>query len=262
MKCHEAKRRLDLFMDGELSVPDNMTILEHLNICKSCDAAFAGERALRDSLKARSKADKLPEEVAQRIFANLGPGPISTQRRHSRRSFWGRVAAAAAFLAVAGAALFTSSGELPSAFAAEATTRHEATREGFHPRRGGLEECLCALCHPQGADQAADAFFRRHVSHDVCLHDLRPMGYELVGVSVWEHRGQLVCWTVHRNAQGRTISHGLARTPVALGGRPVRVSEGRRPALLIPYKNTGSSCVFIFDEASAADRFAAMVMGK
>ena len=43
MKCHEAKRHLDLFMDGELSVQENMKILEHLNLCRGCSEIYVGE---------------------------------------------------------------------------------------------------------------------------------------------------------------------------------------------------------------------------
>ena len=43
MKCHESKRHLDLFMDGELSVPENLKVLEHLNLCRPCASVYEGE---------------------------------------------------------------------------------------------------------------------------------------------------------------------------------------------------------------------------
>ena len=43
MMCHEAKRQLDLFMDGELSVADNMKVLEHLNLCRPCAGVYEGD---------------------------------------------------------------------------------------------------------------------------------------------------------------------------------------------------------------------------
>src|SRR5204862_2684300 len=92
MKCHEAKRHLDLFMDGELSVPENLKVLEHLNLCRACGAVYEGEKALRAALRARLGAERAPEGLVERLAqAKESAAPLSVLPR--RR--WLSIAAAA-----------------------------------------------------------------------------------------------------------------------------------------------------------------------
>ena len=67
MKCHESKRHLDLFMDGELSVPENLKVLEHLNLCRPCASVYEGEKALRGVLRSSAGSDRAPAGLAARL---------------------------------------------------------------------------------------------------------------------------------------------------------------------------------------------------
>ena len=40
MNCTKTRRQLDMYMDSELSVPENMEVLEHLNLCRTCQDVF------------------------------------------------------------------------------------------------------------------------------------------------------------------------------------------------------------------------------
>src|SRR5438477_8190178 len=128
MKCHEAKRHLDLFMDGELSVPENMKVLEHLNLCRPCSGIYEGEKALRGALKVQLGSEKVPASVYEKLSQTASPAedierpwrPSSAGPTEGRR--WSAVAAAVFFVTLAGAMLFTPSIETAPAFAAVAAS--------------------------------------------------------------------------------------------------------------------------------------------
>src|SRR5579871_5821897 len=73
MKCHESKRHLDLFMDGELSVPENLKVLEHLNLCRPCADVYEGEKALRALLRARLGGGSAPAGLMDGMLAEEAP---------------------------------------------------------------------------------------------------------------------------------------------------------------------------------------------
>jgi hypothetical protein len=255
MKCHEARRELDLFMDGELSVPDNMKILEHLNLCRSCSGIYEGEKALRGALKTELGNERVPDS----LLLALGRISRGEESRHamelpSRR--WGMVAAALFLGTLMGVILFTpSSVETPSAFAAVAVSTHEDVRTGFHGRPGPNRICLCGECCRK-SDQPVNQFFRKHVGYDVCTHELKAIGYGLASAAVSEHRGGTVCWTILQDGRGHSITHALVATPLGLGGKVAVLDSCRRPVVLVPVPGRpGFTCVFILDDDVECDRF-------
>jgi len=98
-------------------------------------------------------------------------------------------------------------------------------------------------------------FFHRYVSYEVCLHDLKPLGYTPVGGSVWKFRGQWVAWTTDRDSRGHTVSHALVTMPVALEKKPMVIVEDGRPVILVPQEKLGRTCVFVFDDQADAEPF-------
>lgn len=259
MKCHEARHRLDLFMDGELSVPENLQVLEHLNLCRGCASAYEGEKALRGSLKAQLGAERAPAGLHEKLsgVGKTGRVPATIQPRR-----WGALAAAVFFVTLAATLLFTPGTETPRAFAGEVAARHEETRGGFCGEKRDDCLCLCEKCCPR-RDDPMGAFFRQHVRHDVCTHDLTGMGYSFVGAAVWDHRGAKVCWTVQQDGKGRSITHALVATPLAMDrtAGPLALRSKDHPVLFVP-SAPGMTCVFIFDDQSEADRFAAFMSRK
>lgn len=248
MKCHEAKRHLDLFMDGELTVPENLKVLEHLNLCRPCASVYEGEKALRASLKEQLGRERAPAS----LHAKLSPAPVAEP---PRRRF-GALAAAVFFLTLASALLFTPPAETPQALAAEVAVKHDETREGFCGRTDRDHLCVCVNCSPD-RDDPMGKFFRRHVPYDVCAHDLAPLGYRFVSAAVLTHRGAALCWTIQRDAKGRTITHALVATPLARPSSPLVLRDAPHPVVMKSAGAPGMTCVFIFDDPSELDRFLA-----
>ncbi len=231
MKCHEARRHVDLFMDGELSVSENMKVLEHLNLCRPCAGTYEGEKALRAGLRGELGAVTAPPELRNRIARALeGAGAL-------RRPTRGRLAAAAFFLALVAAMVLTPAAEPPRLLAAELVPRHEESRRGYGCHKKADRACLCAACTPD-EPRELDAFFRRHGRADFCRHELAALGYRFIGVAIGSHRGVLLCWSVQRDAAGHVLSHALLSTPIE-AGPPRLVAVGARVVLFAPRGESG-----------------------
>src|SRR5262249_21225539 len=145
-------------------------------------------------------------------------------------------AAAAVFLVVLTFVLSSPVGERPQALATEAATKHKETREGFCGQHRDDAVCVCDNCCSEAASKPlVGEVFQAQVGGETCTHDLSGLGYKPIGASVWRHRGQKVCWTVHRDDAGHTITHGLLTTKIAMEPGPMLVCDGvDRPVVLIP----------------------------
>lgn len=255
MKCHEARRHLDLFMDGELSVQENMKVLEHLNLCRDCAGVYEGEKVLRRELKSRVGSDRAPEGLVDRLLGRLG-GAVS---EFPHRRPWGSgLAAAAFFVALVGMLIFTPAPVLPSALAVEMAERHDATREGFGHRQHPDGTCVCAKCCPDELlRDRIGAFFDGHGLDQVCHHpELEKMGYRFSGVAVWSLPAGKVFWTVRRRDGAAAITHGLVSMPLATTTPMSTVECNGRVVFFKPRMDRpGVTCVFIFDDASQLDDF-------
>lgn len=254
MKCHDAKHHLDLFMDGELSVAENLKVLEHLNLCRSCAAIYEGEKALRAALRARLGSERAPEGLVDRLARaadTADPLAVLPRRR------WLSIAAAAGFFLVAFLLIPSVPREMPQAFASELSAKHEETRRGFCGVRRDDCLCLCRRCCSE-PEHPEKKFFHSKVGNEACSsHDLRELGYRPVGVSIWEHRGKPVCWTVLRDDAGHTISHGLVTTRIAMENKPLYLNGTVHPVEMEPSCDASTTCVFIFDSEAEAERFRA-----
>ncbi|HZE95828.1 MAG TPA: zf-HC2 domain-containing protein [Planctomycetota bacterium] len=254
MKCHESKRHLDLFMDGELSVPENLKVLEHLNLCRPCAGIYEGEKALRAALCAGAGRETAPAGLAERLAGGpaLEAAPLPTIGRRRRR--WSSVAAAAVFLLVMLTLLFTTPAEMPKALANEISEKHIQSHEGFCGAHRDDCLCLCARCNTETVNPVGK-FFQRRVPYEVCSHELKDLGYEAIGAEFWS-RKELVCLTVYHNAAGNSITHGLVTTKIAMEPGPLFVCDGaERPVVMMPSGKHGMTCVFVFDSESEATRF-------
>lgn len=252
MKCHESKRHLDLFMDGELSVPENLKVLEHLNLCRPCADVYEGEKALRALLRARVGSGTAPAGLAERLLSEEAPAgrPAAPLPRRP----WYSVAAAAGFFLVVLTLIFTTPREMPRAFANEMSTKHKETHEGFCGVHRDNCLCLCTRCD-SGKDNSVGRLFHRSVSYEVCSHDLKDLGYQMIGAEVFERKGGAVCWTVYHDAAGNSISHGLVPTKLAKEPGPLYVCDGvERPVVMVP-AGAGMTCVYVFDNETEAQRF-------
>ncbi|MEW5915381.1 MAG: zf-HC2 domain-containing protein [Gemmatimonadota bacterium] len=65
--CEEAFRRLDDYLDRELSAPETELIREHLAICEACAREFEFERSLVDRVGTKLRQFPLPDGLQQRV---------------------------------------------------------------------------------------------------------------------------------------------------------------------------------------------------
>jgi len=94
--CADVRDMIHPFVDGELEVTDNVTLLKHLELCPGCRARCEEERALKELVGSRLQ-ERLSEVERRRVLA----GAFGRERRAVWRN---RLANAAAVLLVASGA--------------------------------------------------------------------------------------------------------------------------------------------------------------
>jgi anti-sigma factor (TIGR02949 family) len=70
--CDQALRRLEDFLDGELTRADLRKVQEHLDTCVPCTSQFAFEAAVLRSVREKLQRTDLPPGLLTRIRAMLG----------------------------------------------------------------------------------------------------------------------------------------------------------------------------------------------
>ncbi|MDP2480483.1 MAG: anti-sigma factor [Candidatus Palauibacterales bacterium] len=69
--CGEARRRLDAYVDGELSEEEARGVEGHLADCERCAEVLRFERTLLDGLKERIRETDVPPGLRERIESAL-----------------------------------------------------------------------------------------------------------------------------------------------------------------------------------------------
>jgi len=69
--CLETVRRLDDYLDRELSVAERFEVERHLGTCDQCLGRFQFEAALLDELRTKLRRVSAPETLAERLRAAL-----------------------------------------------------------------------------------------------------------------------------------------------------------------------------------------------
>lgn len=107
MDCKEFRERLDLYVDGELSVEETCAARAHVQGCASCAKAEAGLRHLRSSLKRVVNRHRPPAELEREVLRSLrarkgvGAGSAFDESRRDRTPVWrAKVVVPAPFLAL------------------------------------------------------------------------------------------------------------------------------------------------------------------
>lgn len=89
MRCPEVRDLLQPFLDGELEVEQNVTILKHLEMCPGCCAKHRDMDQLRDVV-ARATRESVPADMRERILTgafaqeDAGLAPVTPMRRSRR----------------------------------------------------------------------------------------------------------------------------------------------------------------------------------
>jgi anti-sigma factor (TIGR02949 family) len=71
LTCVEALRRLDSYLDGEVSHLDHERVEQHLRECEACAKKFGFERSLLDQLRGKLREVELPDQLRSRIMGTL-----------------------------------------------------------------------------------------------------------------------------------------------------------------------------------------------
>jgi len=70
--CRETLRELDRYLDDELSSEALAPVVAHLDGCTDCQQAFEFHAELKRAIRASSRSEELPEELARRLEACFG----------------------------------------------------------------------------------------------------------------------------------------------------------------------------------------------
>lgn len=254
MKCYESKRRLDPYLDGELTVAENLQVLEHLQLCTACQGVFESEKTARAALRRAQHGVHAPAGLGDRLFVDLervpSALPATAPPAVRRRRLLFVVAAAAMFLVFG--SLLTAPAPSFEALAGPVSERHLVQRYACGEESAPTACCCCEGCTPDVPGRVS-AFFSRLGRRDFCGHfDLQErLGYASLGVAAWRFRGELVCWSTWRAPNGETVSHALV--PSSERSARAGTADGR-PVLLEP-RGDGLACVFVFSSAGELRRF-------
>jgi anti-sigma factor (TIGR02949 family) len=69
--CEEAFRRLDDYLDRELSTEETVLVREHLEICAGCAREFNFEASVLEGVREKLRQIELPASLQARILSVL-----------------------------------------------------------------------------------------------------------------------------------------------------------------------------------------------
>jgi anti-sigma factor (TIGR02949 family) len=73
LTCEEAFRRLDDYLDRELSPDEMRRIEEHLRVCEVCTSEFVFEASVLTGVRGKLQSIAAPPDLLARIAARLPP---------------------------------------------------------------------------------------------------------------------------------------------------------------------------------------------
>lgn len=94
MNCSDVRNRIHPYLDSELHIEENLSILEHLNQCPPCASHFAAEENAWSRVASVLSADPAPAAIRVRLPAHLAR--IDRRQAVQRHLRWVLPAAAAA----------------------------------------------------------------------------------------------------------------------------------------------------------------------
>lgn len=104
MGCNDLRELLFPFVDGELSVEQNVAVLKHLEFCATCSAHVARERQLSETV-AKAATQAAPADLLERLVGGAAERVDLEDRRGRLRTRW--LAGAAATLVALGLGFVT-----------------------------------------------------------------------------------------------------------------------------------------------------------
>jgi len=71
LTCEEAFRRLDCYVDRELSDAELSQVRDHLDRCARCAAEFTFEQGVIEEVRRKINQVAVPSDLRQRVFERL-----------------------------------------------------------------------------------------------------------------------------------------------------------------------------------------------
>ena len=71
--CEEAFRRLDDFLDRELTPEETRVVEEHLAVCAACTREFNFEASVLNGVKQKIRKLEAPGDLVSKILSQLSP---------------------------------------------------------------------------------------------------------------------------------------------------------------------------------------------
>lgn len=149
MNIHENTALLDAFVDGELTSEEMISVQSHLDECPECRAYVDDALAIRASFPTEDDAE-LPVDFAETVMKAVAEAPRS---RPKKRQPWGKLAAAAACLAVI---VLMQRGGLTGGSGNTSAACDTAPMEAAEAESAPEERCLTAADGDNGSDSFAD----------------------------------------------------------------------------------------------------------
>ena len=154
MKIHENTALLDAFVDGELTAAEMAEVQAHLAECPDCQAYVDDALAIRADFPT-AESTELPADFAGHVMQAVAKTPQSRPKKQP----WGKLAAAAACLAVIvlvqyGAGLSRSASNEAAAYTADCAAA-ESTEERSADASSGDDADSCQ--HMDSADDSGES---------------------------------------------------------------------------------------------------------
>lgn len=90
MNCHQFRKYLYAFADGQIDVKSNCDLLDHLKMCKPCSRIVDQHQALKTLIVASAARSRVPAGLEGRIRAAIEPVSKSPKRTGRLVAFAGR----------------------------------------------------------------------------------------------------------------------------------------------------------------------------
>jgi anti-sigma factor RsiW len=260
--CQNIREKLDLYLDNELLVETNQSVLDHLGFCLDCAAEserrIEFRRLLKTALTLEDKDERESENVSRRRVQ------IALDRetfpRTSSRMRWAALAASLIVVLALGLAYWRNyNTSKPANLSAVNTTASEPTLPIAAVDRDAIENHqVCALSYPPGW-----TFDEQRVAHNLTprfaplIHavDRHPASYELIEGHICTYEQRKYAHLIFRN-QDHTVSvfiepddpRGNPKSSI-----PLEVAQTSYKAYQVASVDTGIHRIFVVSDLPSVE---------
>ena len=263
--CQNIRERLDLYLDNELLIETNQSVLDHLGFCQSCAAELERRIELRRMLQAALAHDDEDERASEDISRNRIQTALDGERRQRRSAnlSWAVVAASLILALTLGLVYWrnvTTSKPMNSS-AVNTPPSPPADTIAAVDRDAVENHQVCALSYPPNW-----TFDRQRVARDLTprfapLIDIighNHPSYELIEGHICSYQHRKYAHLIFRG-NGHTVSVFIERD--APGGspkssRPREIDQATYKAYEVASAHTGLHHVFVVSDLPMVDNLA------